>query len=339
MENKFLKIEDREEWKNLLDKVLFKTFFHSLEWEEFLEKEFKWLKFERYLWQSQAILSLARIKVGGKEKLISHPFCEYGGPLPLIEKIDGHGFQEDLFDQFKTPLKISFHPYLLDYFENLGKQESQRETYLFEEVDAPNLAQAIGDRNRQRLIKIAEEEKIEAKKCEKLEDLKALYNLYVKNLKKHKVPVYPFSFFEFFFEESKKENPNAEILLFWRENKNKRELAGGNVFLSYGKIVHSFLCGFDEKSRKSEAHSIVIWTEIKSAQRRGQKVFDFGATQKISSNKDFKQRWGGKAFPVFELKNYSGGSKIRDSFFRDVWGCLPAGLIKLLSPHFIKYKL
>ena len=41
----FQKIENKEEVRNLLDKVLFKTFFHKLEWQEFLEKEFKWLKF------------------------------------------------------------------------------------------------------------------------------------------------------------------------------------------------------------------------------------------------------------------------------------------------------
>ena len=88
---KFTKITNKNEWQDLLGKVLFKTFFHNIDWEEFLESQFKWLKFERYLWPAQggqALLSLARVKVGGKEKLVSHPFCEYGGPLPLAEKID-----------------------------------------------------------------------------------------------------------------------------------------------------------------------------------------------------------------------------------------------------------
>ncbi|MBU3922778.1 hypothetical protein KJ684_00880, partial [Patescibacteria group bacterium] len=88
---------DKEEYKEILKKIKFKTFFHSLEWLDFLEKEFKWLKFERYNYQNQALLSFA--KVNGK--LISHPFCEYGGPLPLVEKIDGQKFQEALLEEFK----------------------------------------------------------------------------------------------------------------------------------------------------------------------------------------------------------------------------------------------
>src|SRR3989338_9048203 len=105
MEQKFIKITDKNEWQVLLDKVLFKTFFHFLEWEEFLEKSFKCLKFERYVYNEECLLSLAR--VGGK--LISHPFCEYGGPLPLTEKIDGEFFRRDLFSEFKGCIRISFH--------------------------------------------------------------------------------------------------------------------------------------------------------------------------------------------------------------------------------------
>ena len=46
----FRKIENLKEWQALLEKALFKTFFHTLEWESFLEQNFKWLKFERYIW-------------------------------------------------------------------------------------------------------------------------------------------------------------------------------------------------------------------------------------------------------------------------------------------------
>lgn len=335
MENKFFKIENREEWNNLLDKVLFKTFFHSLAWEEFLEKNFKWLKFERYNYQDKALLSLANIE--GK-KLISHPFCEYGGPLPLVEKIDGQSFQKDLFDQFKIPLKISFHPKLLNYFENFGGQENLRETYLIENIHVQRVDQLGGgmDRNRKRSLKIAEEYGLKVRKCEELKDLKSLYVLYIKSLKKYKVPVYPFSFFKFFFK-----NPEAEILLAEKDKK----IVGGNIFLFYNKIIHSFLCGFDNKQRKFGVHDSILWSELKAdyfrkeKEKRNPEIFDFGASKKASSISDFKSRWGGKVYPIFEMKNYSGEPKFKDSFLRDVWSYLPVSLIKVLSPYFIKYKL
>ncbi len=327
MENKFLKIDNKGQWQALLNKVLFKTFFHSLEWEAFLEENFKWLKFEHYNYQNSALLSLARIKILGKEKLISHPFCEYGGPLPLVEKIDGETFKKDLFEEFKNPFKISFHPKLLNYFQNLGIGESERETYFYENLENSQELWQRMDRNRHRAINKGSEQNFNIEKCKSIKDLKSLYALYVKNLKEHKALVYPFSFFAFFLK-----SPEAEIELVKKGNK----LVGGNIFLFYNNIIHSFLCGFDNKYKRLGAHSLLLWSEI---QKKEKQMFDFGATRKDSSIRDFKQRWGARVMPIYELKNYSGESKLRRSFLRDIWGYLPVGLIKVLSPYFIKYKL
>ena len=329
MVSNFQKIEDKREWQNLLGRVLFKTFFHSWEWEEFLESQFSWMKFEHYNWQGKALLSLARVRISGKEKLISHPFCEYGGPLPLIQDIDGQAFQKDLFEQFKAPLKISFHPYLLNYFKGFDAKDSPRETYLLKNISRLNV-ETVGDRNRHRQKNKAQDSGLTVEKCKTENDLKILYDFYVKSLKKHKALVYPFSFFRFFLK-----NSQAEILLV----KKRDKVGGGNVFLICGKNVHSFLCGFDEKYRKLGAHTLVLWSELKQKQREGFETFDFGATKKGSSIGDFKNRWGAAPFPVFELKNYTGESKLKNSFLRDVWSYLPTPLVKILSPRFIKYKL
>jgi len=325
MPNNFRKIENREEWQGLLDKVLFKTFFHSWEWEEFLESQFPWMKFERYQWKNEALLSLARTE----KKLISHPFCEYGGVLPLARDIDGRAFQKDLFEEFKTPLKISFHPYLLNYFKGFDTDNSPRETYLLDNISKLNI-ETIGDRNRHRQKNKALESGLTVEKCKTENDLKILYDFYVKSLKKHKALVYPFAFFRFFFQ-----NSNAEVLLVKRRDKT----VGGNIFILYDKIVHSFLCGFDEKYRKLGAHTLVLWSELKWKQREEFETFDFGATKKGSSIGDFKNRWGATSYPIFELKNYMGDSRLKDSFLRDVWKYLPVSVIKKLSPRLLKHKL
>jgi len=323
----FIKIENSQDWQVLLEKVLFETFFHNMEWEEFLESQFKWLKFERYVYKNSAILSLAN----AGNKLISHPFCEYGGPLPLIEKIDGKQFQKDLFEEFKTPFKISFHPKLLNYFEGIEFPENQRETYFFENLDSQtedNIWQLM-DRNRHRSIKEAQGHSFKIRKCENKEELKKLYGFYIKNLKKHRAIPYPFSFFEFFFS-----SPKAEVMTV-----DRRGAVGGNIFLFYDKIIHSFLCGFDDVAKIESAHSLVLWEEIKKAGSRGYSTFDFGATRKDSSIRDFKERWGAKAHPIYELKNYSGESGLRKSKLRDIFGLLPVFLIKKISPYLLKYKL
>lgn len=333
MENKFLKIEDNRDWQGLLDRALFKTFFHSFEWESFLEENFPWLKFERYIWKDQAVLSLARVKINGKEKLVSHPFCEYGGPLPLAENIDGAEFKKDVLWQFKTPLKISFHPELLKYFKGIGFPENQREAFFLSGIDeksSDQLWQKL-DRNRHRSIKKALEQNFQESQCTDPEDLKKLYNLYVKDLRRHKALVYPFSFFEFFLK-----SPQVRISLLKTQ---KGRLVGGNIFVMYGKIVHSFLCGFSGKYKDSGSHSLILWQEIENSRKEKYKMFDFGATKKGSTIGDFKTRWGAEVLPIYELKNYTGESKLKKSFLRNIWAWLPSFAVKFLSRHLIKYKL
>ena len=334
----FQKIEDKEKWQSLLDQALFKTFFHQNEWEDFLEKEYKWLKFERYLYKDEAILSMARYKRGGREYLVSHPFCEYGGFMPIKDNVNTQVLKRDLFVEIKNLVKISFHPYITR-FNPVDFTESDRESFFLEDLDKKDidfLWHNTIDRNRRRAIKKAEQNNIKVVECKTEKELKELYDFYVQNLKEHKTIAYPFSFFKFFWKSQQ-----AKILLVKKGDKN----LGGNVFLLYPRnkggqgIVHSFLCGFDKRGKDSGIHSLIIWEMLKKTKEMGYSVFDLGATRKDSPLRFFKQRWGAKCLPIFEIKNYISKQKTENSFSRKAWGCLPSSAIKLLSPYFIKRKL
>lgn len=319
MASKFLKIDNKKEWQDFLNRVLFKTFFHNLEWEEFLEKNFKWLKFERYVWRDKALLSLAR----AKGRLISHPFCEYGGPLSLVEKIDGGSFKNNLFSEFKKPIKISFHPHLLNYFQNetrSGRVSSGRVTYFVE--GSPNLRKTTRHE-----IKKAQAQSLQIEKCQNPKDLNNFYNLYIKSAKRHKIPAYPFSFFQYFWQ-----SPDSEIILA----KFKNKVIAGSVFLLYDKFIHYFQNAVDEKYRNLGANYLILWHQIQNYPNR---VFDFGGTRKGSPLEIFKRGWGGKEYPIFELSNLPSENRLRESKLRNIFGLLPPFLIKKLSPYLLKYKL
>ena len=324
MESKFLKIDNDQVWRELSKKVLFKTFFHSWEWEEFLEKNFTWLKFERYNWRNRALLSLARVKIFGKDKLISHPFCEYGGPLPLIDQIDGEEFKQDLFSEFKDSVKVSFHPQLLNYLrvssDNSG--QSGRVSYWVEGT----LDLRKTTRNE---IEKAETRGFQIEKCQNPKDLQDFYNLCVSAAKKHRVPVYPFPFFEYFSG-----SPDSEIILA----KKKDKVIAGSVFLFYDKFVHYFQNAVDEKYKNLGANYLILQEQINKSLAKNL-VFDFGGTRIGSSLEVFKRGWGGKEYPIFELKNYEEELSLRGSKLRNIFGWLPPFLIKKCSPSLLKYKL
>lgn len=329
MESKFLKIDDEKQWQDLLTQALFKTFFHQPEWEKFLENQFKWLKFEHYNYQDRALLSLAR--VNGK-KLVSHPFCEYGGPLPLSRNIDFSKFKDDLFSQFKKPLKISLHPQILTYFTAPQNIEPQRITYWIEDLHQKTKDQIWSSfrKTLRHSIQKAEHEGLQIEKCQGEKELKRLYNLYIKSAKKHKIPVYPLSFFERFLK-----SPNSEIVLA----KYNDKVIAGSAFLFYDKFIHYFQNTIDEKYKDLGANYLILWQQIQSYLSKGYRVFDFGGTRVGSSLQVFKSGWGGKIYPIFELNNQTGKDKLQSSKLRIIFGFLPLFLIKKLSPYLLKYKL
>lgn len=331
--NQFQKIDDKKEWRELLNKALFKTLFHSLEWENFLEKNFRWLKFDRYLYKDEVLLSLAKYKILGKERLISHPFCEYGGPLPLRNEIDGMEFKRDLFLNFKTPFKISFHPHIPKYFKNLGLKEvdSERDTYFIENIYRKSENEIFSSfrKTLRHLIKKAQDQNFEIKKSENKKELSSFYNLYLKTTKRHKTIPYPLSFFEYFFESK-----NSEIILA----KIKDKIVAGSAFLFYDKFIHYFLNASNEKYKNLGVNHLILWKQIKNCLGKNYEIFDLGGTRRGSTLEIFKKGWGGKRYPIFELKNYTE-KEIRESKLRNILGVLPSFLLKKLSPYLIKYKL
>ncbi|MFQ6082610.1 MAG: hypothetical protein ACE5WD_04525 [Candidatus Aminicenantia bacterium] len=350
----FRKIDNKKEWQELLNKALFKTFFHNLRWEEFLEKTFKWLKFEHFLYKDEILLSFAKYKVFGKEKLISHPFCEYGGPLPLKEDIDGREFRENLFSEFQNQFKISFHPHIPKYFKGLALKEpdSSRDTYFIENLDQKSEEEIYSSfrKTLRHSIKKAKKGNLEIKKCESGKEVKDFYNLYVRIIKRHKTLAYPFSLFQHFFN-----SPHCEIILAKFENK----IIAGSVFLFYpvrdsednqrpqreqisngvyNKFIHYFLNASDLKYRGENANHLILWTQIQKYIGKDYHTFDLGGTRRGSALEIFKKGWGAKRYPIFELRNYPE-EKFKKSKLRNIFRILPSFLIREISSYLLKYKL
>ncbi len=328
----FQQIKDKTKYQELLGRVLFKTFFHGLDWEEFLEKEFKWLKFEHYLYKDEAILSLARYKFLGKEKLVSHPFCEYGGVLPLVEKIDAIEFEQSLFSKFETPFKINFHPWSLNYFENFKEADTQswRNTYWIQNLSKFKKEEFLTSfrYDVRRSIKNAEKQGFSFEECKSDKDLKEFYEIYIKAVRRHKNVPLSYSFFEFFWKSSK---------FFFIKKGTK--IITGSIFLFYKPFIHYFITASDYNFRKSGANHLLLWNIIKNYNNKGYDFLDLGATKKGSNLEIFKRGWRGKKLPIYELSNQSFKRELRDSKLRSILGFLPSCLIKKISPYLLKYKL
>lgn len=335
----------KEKYRELLNKTLFKTFFHSIEWHEFLEKEFKWIKFEYYKYGDEAILPLARFKVFGKEKLISLPFCEYGGPLFTRQSlgvggpqdIDINEFKKDVLNEFKD-IKIKFHPRIKE-----GELESDISTHWIGDLKSTSEQELLSSfrKTLRHEIEQAQEQNLQVKKCESLKELKQFYNLYVVNLKRKKTVPYTFEIVEYLYQHG-----GAELLLAFY----KKKIVAGCLFLNYSGFVHYFLSASDLKYKNLGVNYLILWSKIKSLIGQD-KIFDLGATPKGSSLDVFKRGWGVKEYPILQIgikrsPAYAEASAGREENFlrsskiiRNIWGLMPNFIIKILASKLIKFRL
>jgi len=333
---------NKPEFKALLDKTLFKTFFHSIEWHEFLEKEFKWLKFEYYLYKpassdasqggNEAILVFGRV---GK-KLISLPFCEYGGPLPLKNDININEFERDALEEFKN-IKIKIHPQISGISGNLRASSSLSSYWLYLENKSE---QEIWESFRKTLrheIKYAQEQGLEIRAYKDTKELKKFYDLYAANLRRKRTIPYPWPLIQFLCQ-----NPSSELLLASYRGK----IVGGALFLQYssprgeaGGFIHYFLSASDYKYHNFGIAHLILWEKIKGL--IGKNItLDLGASPQGSDLEIFKRGWGGTEYPIYQIGIKRTEESFRSSkIIRFIWGLLPNFIIKKLSPYLIKYRL
>lgn len=310
---KYFQNISKKQAKELLNKVLFKTFFHELEWQEFLEKEFKWLSFEHYLYRDKALLSFGRIG----RKLISLPFCEYGGPLLLEKGISFKELEKDVLQEFGNNIKIKFHPRILS-------RESDTVTYFIENLDKLSFRKTL-----RHSIRKAEQQDVQIKKCANAKELKQFYNLYMVNLKRKKTVPYSYPVIKFLYDSA-----DSELLLAWYKSK----IIAGSLFLHYDEVVHYFLSASDYKYRNLGANYLILWRKIKSLIGKNV-IFDLGASPKGSALEIFKRGWGGKKYPIAQIGIKKSEEKLRSSKLRKIWSLLPNFVVKKLSSKFIKYRL
>lgn len=337
----FLRVENKSQWSALLDKAFLRTFFHYPQWEEFLEREFSWLKFERYVWRDEFLLSIARCKFMGREKLVSHPLCEYGGPLQLKEKVDLDGFIEDFKRAFGNAAKIKFHPYISYIYrtyqgENPIRSGSDpgRSTFWIENFSTKNfedLWRGFRKTLRQE-IKKSERAGLAMKECESENDLEQLYNVYVQTMKRHKNIPLPFSAFKFFFVKPGGSNParrgltpHAQAEIYTA--KIGAKVVGGSVFLFYPPFIHYFINASDYKFRDLNIGHAILWHVMQKyvgyrKPHMQYDYFDLGGTKKGSALEVFKRGWGAKERPIYEV-GCARSATGNNSLLREVWSLLP----------------
>lgn len=342
--------EDYVEWNRFAMAQEGVGFYHLCQYGRLIEETYGYkpagfiLKKEG---QTQAVLpaSLARSVLFGK-KLISQPFCEYGGILSGgidengyltlvqyikefclrkgIPNLEIHG-NLGVPDNIKSEYFVSINPYGYATLKLAADPLSMRKTVFDYQIrKALNKAERSGVRGFQdsspEIIK------------------KKFWPLFLESMKRLGSPPHPLSY----FMGLQKYYPD-ELKIFWAEVKGK--LVSALLGFAIGKRIQITHIVSDEIHWEFRPNDLIHWEFIKWGCENGFEVFDFGSVR-YEGQLRYKKKWGTEikdcgyyylSNTEKPLKTFSSSSRLMMQFSKLWTRAIPISLTPLLGPMIRKH--
>ena len=315
--------EKFEKWNKFITNHPHNTIFQSPEMYSFYEKV---NNFTPYVFIAEeenkikGVLLAVLIKEGkGIKGYFSSRVVVYGGPLISIDK--NIEVLEVLLKELVNRLKRkSIFIQFRNFFEWKEKEKSVFAKYGFIFRDRLNLIVSTKDKkealkniseSRRRQIRLGLKNNAKTEKPKNIKEVEQFYILLV-HLYKEKVkkPLPDWSFFNAFYQESKKGNLGVIRLVKSADNK----VIGGILApVTPGLTVYEwYVVGMDKEFKKSYPSILATWSAIQFALENNFLYFDFmglGVPHKEYGVRDFKSKFGGQGV------NYGRFARRNNKFF------------------------
>lgn len=347
-----LDASNANKWDKLVEKTSNSSVYHLWDWGEALSSAYGYQRYYLAAIQKSTIIGgLPLIHVKSwlfDDKLISLPFCEYGGPLVNSELSDEETRQViksllNATDKLARTLHVKYvqirKPTAMiveGVMNTQGYTNFQRyvtfQTDLTRELDE---IWANVHKPKRKAVRKALKSGVVAKEIERAEQLKTYYMLYLKDMKRQGSPPHKYKFFKrlynaFFFKGRMK------ILL----TEYKGKLIGGRISFCYGKRIFNWNNVVDTKYRSLNPNSLLLWNIIEWGVENGYHKLDFGRTRKGTTIYDFKRDWGGRETYLPEYVFFMDSRK-RDlpdpkqrkyEYLSKMWLLMPISLTMKIGP-------
>ena len=292
-------------------------------------------------------LILIKSRIFGN-KLLSLPFCEYGGPLIKLSFSNSEVVMSRLFNEV-----LAFNLKDLDYIEvrnpqlpnkllktvvGFGFHTSNR--YVTFRVDLAKdreiLWHTLNKKTRNSTRK-AIKNNLNVYEVSTEDELENYFSLYLKTQKKHGSPPHNFKLFKSLVKSM---GENIKILMAERYTKP----VAGIIIFCHKQGIFWWNGVTDPKFRNLNGTNLLLWKVIQWGHENGYTYMDLGRTRPNSGVHHFKKGWGGTEVPLSDyirpVKNSFKGtpdpSEGKYRFLTKVWALLPISISKLIGPWIIK---
>jgi len=324
-------------------------FYHLWEWGDTLSTTYNYQRFYFVAKCTEGIVGVfplahIRSRIFGS-KLVSLPFCEYGGPL-LSTSLDSstlnvltklflktaNGLARDLRVSYLEIRQPSLSLSVLGF--------SPLERYLTFRV---KLAQGESEVWRNMNKKCRNAIRKAAKSGLKVLDVdqvhvKRYYDLYLDTEKRHGSPAHSEAFFSSICRVFKKKRLAKMVLALY----DGRAIGGVIVFCFDGKI-YWWSNVTDRKYGSLNPTNFLLWNVIQWGARNNFKIFDLGRTRSGTKGiYDFKRSWGGQPFSLTDYVRSTKNISLPDPYqqryviLSRMWSKLPSMLAQRLGPMVIR---
>lgn len=344
METKIITLADYKAWDQYVLSQEDGGVYLTTAWKEGAQRGYEHQDFYLATYSNQSIvgvLPLIFVKPPMcKGKLVSLPFCDYGGILADKTEIAGTLLDKALAltSELRTSLEIrSSRPCaVLEKNSHFNNITNKCRMVLALSASATLLLASFKSKLRSQVNRAGKD----GLNCQLGggELLFDFYKVFSRNMCDLGSPVHSISWFNEIVAAYTK---RAKVGVVYKDG---RPVAGGIILAHAQTVTIPWASSLREYNRLSP-NMLLYWTFLEYAANHGYRFFDFGRSTPDEGTYAFKKQWGAQPIPLFWYRlNSSSRSKGKvgtDSSLRHmieaVWKRLPLAFANVIGPHLRKY--
>lgn len=354
MNIRLLRTGNADEWDQLVHRSSHSSIYHLWDWGEVLSSTYGYQRY--YLGAVHngvlvGVFPLIYVKSAVfSSKLVSLPFCEYGGPI-VDSRMDNASTENIIKALLAASNKLG--RFLGVQYVNVRNFSETIPLQLFSQVGYKlahryitfriNLTRPVDllwrrlNKKTRNAVRKAMKRGVKLLEAEGRELLDAYFMLYLKTMRGHGSPPHAYKFFQNLYD------------VFYQKGEMKIMLAGykgkpiAGILLFYmGKKIYLKSNVTDKKYRSLNPTNLLLWKTIEFGATCGYEFFDLGRTRLNTTIYRFKKGWGGQEEGLNDFVIFLGKSKkLPDPtqqkyvFLSRLWALMPMAMSRLMGPSII----
>jgi len=283
-------------------------------------------------------------------RLISLPFCEYGGPLvePTLDENDKLKVVRNLLREVRelmTATGVEYveirNPPSIVAGKSLFADYVCFRRYVTFEIDLTKGSEECWrclHKKTRNAVRKAQKSGVEVREAKTQQQLKIYYELYLQTQRRHGSPPHNLKLFEKLHANSY-EKDKLRVLIA----EHKGIPIGGIIAFVQGDKMFWWNNVTDEEHRALNPTNMLLWDLMQWGIENECKTLYLGRTRKKTSIHHFKTRWGGQEKPLQDYvffknsrrKELPDPAHKRYRYVSRLWALLPSMLTRKLGPRII----